>query len=361
MVVRLFEKYMQDMGYDILPTSYPQIKEYIREENGYLNTIQVIELKDEPVFDHDRFVEYTKDVSSMIKDKDIHVMTVVFCEDRHLADSMVSDEYMCWLIDSKDLCFVERACEEIQDFYGLKGMLTDWLKDTKALLESGDMHAISDKLLNNEERENLKEKNSKKPSPVAVTLVIINSIVFLTSAIIGNVAANGTNPFVSAGQMDPNGIIAGEYYRFLTAAFLHGGIQHLAGNMILLYFMGEMVEHNIGSVRFAIVYLLSGILGNVVSYTYEMVSGSRYVSVGASGAVYGIMGALLYLVIRKTKGLNIPIKRMVLVLAYCIYSSFATEHVDYAAHIGGLISGFLLTTVICELTKKKGGESESES
>ena len=361
MVVRLFEKYMQDMGYDILPTSYPQIKEYLKEENGFANIIQVIELKNEPIFDHERFKEFTKDVSSMIKNKDIHVMSLVFCEDCALACNMVENEYMCWIIDSKELIFIDRDCEEAEDFYGLRGILTGWLKDTKTLLDSGDMHAISDRLLNNEERESLKEKNSRKPSPVAVTLVIVNSIVFLTSVIIGNVAANGTNPFVNAGQMDYNRIVVGEYYRFLTAAFLHGGIQHLIGNMILLYFMGEMVEHQIGSVRFASVYLLSGILGNVVSYTYEMLSGIRYVSVGASGAIYGIMGALLYLVIKKTSGLNIPVKRMILVLAYCIYSSFATDHVDYAAHIGGLIGGFLLTTVICELTKKRGGGSEIES
>ena len=361
MVVRLFEKYMQDMGYDILPTSYPQIKEYIKEENGYANIIQVIELKNEPPFDHDGFIAFTKDVSSMIRDKDLHVMSLVFSEDCSIARNMVENEYMCWIIDSRELVFIDRECEEAEDFYGLRGILTGWLKETKALLDSQDMHAISDKLLNNEERESLKEKNSRKPSPVAVTLVVVNSLLFLTSVVIGNVASNGTNPFVSAGQMDYNRLIEGEYYRFLTAAFLHSGIQHLIGNMILLYFMGEMVEHHIGSVKFSIVYLLSGILGNVVSYTYEALSGSRYVSIGASGAVYGIMGALLYLVLKKTHGINIPVKRMILVLAYCIYSSFATDHVDYAAHIGGLIGGFILTTLICELTKKRGGESEIES
>jgi len=73
--------------------------------------------------------------------------------------------------------------------------------------------------------------------------------------------------FNEAGMMSSELIKDGQIYRFITAMFLHGGIEHLVSNMLLLYILGEVVENKLGSVRYASVYLLSGILGNVVSYS----------------------------------------------------------------------------------------------
>ena len=93
--------------------------------------------------------------------------------------------------------------------------------------------------------------------------------------------------------------------------------------------------------RFAFAYLLSGIAGNAVSYLYEKVSGVRYTAVGASGAVYGIMGVIICLAIRKVKGFEIPKQRILLALFFSIYSSFAIPNIDYAAHIGGMVAGLI--------------------
>ena len=357
MIIRLFEKYMQDMGYSIFQTGYPEIKEYIKDENSCVNILQVVDIDPQAGMDHSILLKQTEDIRHSIHNKDVHVMNLIFFEQEDKAKAVAGDEYMCWLIDKSDYRLILPE-DSIEDFYGLKSILENWLNETGSLIKSGDMHAINDKLMTNEEREAYHEKSSKKPAPVAVTLVIVNTLVFLTTVIIGNIAANGENPFIASGRMDFDLVRNGEFYRFISAMFLHAGAQHLISNMVLLYFMGEMVENKTGSVRFAIIYLLSGIMGNVVSYSYEWISGNRYTSVGASGAVYGIMGALLYLVIKKTKGLNIPIMRMILLVAYCIYSSFATSYIDYAAHIGGLVFGFITTFILCAI--KKGGGRESE-
>ena len=339
MIIRLFEKYMQDMGYSIFQTGYPEIKEYIKDENSCVNILQVVDIDPQAGMDHSILLKQTEDIRHSIHNKDVHVMNLIFFEQEDKAKAVAGED-------------------TVEDFYGLKSILENWLNETGSLIKSGDMHAINDKLMTNEEREAYHEKSSKKPAPVAVTLVIVNTLVFLTTVIIGNIAANGENPFIASGRMDFDLLRNGEFYRFISAMFLHAGAQHLISNMVLLYFMGEMVENKTGSVRFAIIYLLSGIMGNVVSYSYEWISGNRYTSVGASGAVYGIMGALLYLVIKKTKGLNIPIMRMILLVAYCIYSSFATSYIDYAAHLGGLVFGFITTFILCAI--KKGGGRESE-
>lgn len=92
--------------------------------------------------------------------------------------------------------------------------------------------------------------------------------------------------------------------------------------------------------------MLSGVIGNVTSFCYEMISGMRYTSVGASGAIYGIMGAVVLLALKKRSRLNVTGRRLFIAVAYCIYSSFAMPGIDYAAHIGGLVSGFLLSSIL---------------
>lgn len=329
-------------------TKYPQITEYYKEENSCVNVLQVIDYKEGCEIDNNSFIEQNKLVAESVK-TDVHIMTIVFYDNYAEALACVFDEYMCWLIDKKEIAFADNS-DRVEDFYGLKSELNTWLSETKILLQSGDVNAISDKLMSQREKEEYDRKKSKKPSPVSVVLVVLNSLMFMSCFVIGEA-------FISSGQMNYELVSKGEVYRFLTAMFLHGGIQHLAGNMILLYFMGEMIENKIGSVKYAIIYFVSGIIGNVISYTYEMISGARYVSIGASGAVYGIIGALAYLVLIKTKGLNVDPRRLLIMLGLCVYSSFATPHVDFAAHIGGLAAGFIITALLCP----KGGKAESES
>lgn len=346
MVVKLLDKHLQNQRYFVGKTKYPEITEYLKEESSCVNIIQIIDLKSDTELTYEQFLQQKKDLVEYIK-KDVHVMSLFFYDNYEQAINFVTDEYMCWLIDKKTL--VLDCNSRVEDFYGLREDLSKWLIDTKNLLDSGDLNAISDKLMNQQEKEVYENKKKKKPSPVSVTLVVINTIIYLTYYVIGEA-------FIESGQMDSYLIAQGQIYRFVSAMFLHGGIQHLASNMILLYFMGEMVENKTGSVKYGIIYLVSGIMGNVVSYLYEIISGVRYVSVGASGAVYGIIGALIYLVIRKTEGLNIQMKRLILMVAYCVYSSFATAHVDFAAHLGGLVFGFIITALLCP----RGGNARSE-
>ncbi len=146
-----------------------------------------------------------------------------------------------------------------------------------------------------------------------------------------------------------------EYYRLISAMFLHVDIGHLMNNMILLYFGGEIVEKTIGRGRYLLVFLFSGICGNFLSAAYELSTGGFYDSVGASGAVFGLVGGLLYLsVTRKGKAAQISIQRMILMIALSLYSGFQNVMVNNAAHLGGLISGFLLTFLLCHVGKIPG-------
>lgn len=141
-----------------------------------------------------------------------------------------------------------------------------------------------------------------------------------------------------------------DYYRLITSLFLHADIGHLANNMILLYFGGEIVEKTMGKARFLLLFFVSGICGNLLSAVYEMTAGGYYDSIGASGAVFGLIGGLLYLVIMgKGRAWQISVQRMVLMIALTLYSGFRSVRVNSAAHIGGLLSGFLLAFLLCNI------------
>ena len=176
-------------------------------------------------------------------------------------------------------------------------------------------------------------------------LTAVNVIVFLACQFYGNV-------LYSEGSFSVLYLIRnGEYYRLVTAMFLHADITHLVNNMILLYFGGEIVEKTVGKLRYLILFFFSGICGNLLSAVYELSTGSFYESIGASGAVFGLTGGLLYLVIAK-KGFIVF--NTILMILLSLYSGFQSVRVNNAAHLGGLLSGLLAAFLLCHVGRLPG-------
>lgn len=138
-----------------------------------------------------------------------------------------------------------------------------------------------------------------------------------------------------------------QFYRIFTCNFIHADLSHLAGNMIFLVALGQMLEDTIGHLKFCTVYLAAGITGSVFSLMQSWLSGEYYLSVGASGAVFGLVGALLFLVIMNNgRFANISLSRILLAVVYIVYSGMRTPYIDNAAHIGGIIGGVLFMMLI---------------
>ena len=132
--------------------------------------------------------------------------------------------------------------------------------------------------------------------------------------------------------------------------FLHMDVGHLFSNMIVLYYVGEIVEQRLGHIFYALLYFCSGIAGGVLSMGYELLSGNYISSVGASGAVFGVEGALLLLVIlHHGRMQSMTLGRVAFVIAFSLYSGFTSTDINNAAHIGGLLMGFALAAVFCML------------
>jgi membrane associated rhomboid family serine protease len=135
------------------------------------------------------------------------------------------------------------------------------------------------------------------------------------------------------------GVADGEYYRLFTAQFVHGGLLHLLFNCYVLFVIGPFVESAIGRWRFLALFLISGITGAVASYLFN---DPQTLSVGASGAIFGLFGAALVINHRLGRRTN----EILGLLAINLVLGFVIPNIDWRAHLGGLIAGSLVAAVL---------------
>ncbi len=140
--------------------------------------------------------------------------------------------------------------------------------------------------------------------------------------------------------------VFGEYWRLLTAVFMHFGIVHLVNNMIVLFALGGPFERALGHVKYLIFYLVCGIGSNLISIMCADPS-SFVVSAGASGAIFGVAGGLLYVVIRNRGHLeDLSTRQIIVMIILSLYMGFVSQGVDNIAHISGLAIGFVLALIL---------------
>ncbi len=138
-----------------------------------------------------------------------------------------------------------------------------------------------------------------------------------------------------------------EYYRLFTAMFLHFGVNHLVNNMLVLFVLGDNLERALGHAKYLVLYLLCGVGANVVSMLVNFHDASLAVSAGASGAVFGVAGGLLYVVVRNRGRLeDLSTRQIVVMIAFSLYLGFAGSGVDNVAHVAGLVIGIVLAVVL---------------
>lgn len=195
----------------------------------------------------------------------------------------------------------------------------------------------------------------KEKPLVSGSLVIINVIVFIICTFTGDLLYNMGR--VGVWQV----LIQKEYGRIIYSMFLHADIRHLFNNMVILFFMGAMIEKEIGHVRYAALYILSGIGGNLFSLFVKFMRGDLVASIGASGAVFGLDGVLLAMVLFWHKRLgNVTPTRVLFMIGYSLYSGFTATNVDNAAHVGGVLTGFLAGIIMCLIERRRTGGTTFE-
>lgn len=180
---------------------------------------------------------------------------------------------------------------------------------------------------------------------MTIILIVINVLVYLAETAAGG--SQNTQVALRFGALyTPFVIVRGEYYRVFTSMFLHFGISHIASNMVSLYVIGNVVEAYYGRIRFLIIYMLSGIGGGLFTIWIELQQGNYSLMAGASGAIFGVMSAFVVFAVNPVTRRAFPIRRVIAGIFFALLPGFYTAGISLSAHIGGFITGLILSFLL---------------
>ncbi len=337
MVFEQLERLLTEQGFGKVASNLPEFSFFFRVENTCVNVLYVIDYKQGLYITQDQYWHIRGRIKEFLNIKglnDIHILSLLICEDIEKAKQLCVNDTFCWLIDPvrNKLLIYEN---QVLDFYGMRNILEEFLFDvSQTPVERNEISGAENSI-----NGNFLSKCITMPW-VNIILVAINVILFIVCTFTGDLLYNiGT-----FGVMDL--IENGEWHRIFSSMFLHSDIQHLVSNMLILYYIGNVVEKHIGHLPYMIIYFLSGLAGNIFSAGYELYTEDYISSLGASGAVFGIEGAMLMLaVLNKGKITEITAGRLAFAIAFSLYCGFTSSYVNNMAHIGGVLMGFAATGI----------------
>ena len=263
-----------------------------------------------------------------------------------------------WIIDlsSNRLIIYETGSNEFND---IRNQLEEALvqeelqrRDHPEQRDPNSDSNVSNNLFNTARIHPIK-KSFKLFTPVNTIIIMVNVLAFLI--------LHYTPFYGGEGRMLGKGALSWyyvlkekEYYRVITSMFMHSDFEHLFNNMLVLLFVGDNLERAAGKLKYIFLYFGTGILAGITSISYNMwkesgqyvVSNSVF-SVGASGAIFGVVGAMLFIVaINRGRLEDISTRQIVLFIIFSLYGGIVNTQIDQAAHVGGFLAGVLLSAIV---------------
>lgn len=191
-------------------------------------------------------------------------------------------------------------------------------------------------------------ESRKDKAYVTWGIMLVNVVYFLFLDLTGS--SEDSMYMLAHGAMYVPFVLGGEYFRLLTSMFMHFGISHLVNNMLILFVLGNYMEKAMGKIRYLLFYLCCGIGANLaeLGWYFLLLQKNGYsqdvVSAGASGAIFGVAGGLLYIVIANRGRLeDLTSRKMAAMIILSLYLGFRSVETDNLAHIAGVVVGFVLS------------------
>ena len=338
-----FDQFLLQAGYGKLQTPGKESTVYFQNQGQFTSVIHLMYI---PVGFHLAPASYLQIKSQLVNQfeekgfSEVHILTLVLSEHVEALAEIVQEDEFSWMIDKTNRrLFIPEG--HVEDFYGMKRLIL-------SCLESGDSFDWQESEI---QQGAPKTKVPLKKQPfMNYGIVAVNIVLFFLCLFMGD-------GLYQKGMLYPKEVIEqGKWYQMITSMFLHADVDHIFGNMILLFLLGNMAERHLGHLKYFLMYMVSGIAGNLLSILYSYAGQDFVPSLGASGAVYGMVGAFLWILIRnKGKVEDITIKRYVFVFAYSLYLGFTSTDIDNMAHVGGLLAGFLLGILLYKKKKEGNG------
>lgn len=347
-MIREFEKILEENQFNHLKTNIAQlsINYIIRDEKVYVLNLFDLVTPNDTNYLLSKINIYN--VQMQIQEsflqqnyKVVDFMSIFFTKEVEMVRGISLEDNSYWIVDTKyDRLIIYE--NQPSDYLFLRQTL-------EGLLEETAIH-----------RKSKTRQKTKYFSPVNTLIVLINVAVFIALEIGGN-TQDAYYMLNNGAMFGPLIATNGEYYRLFTSMFLHFGVNHLTGNMVSLLFLGDNLERAMGKIRYFLLYLVSGLGASFCSFMYNYIKGEVVVAAGASGAVFGVIGALFYTLIKNKGRLeDLTSVRLGILIVYILYSGFMSPGIDNAAHIGGLLIGFLIAIPLYPKKRTKHRRKEME-
>lgn len=350
-IFEILASYFNARHFQSIPTDIDNVSMFATYQKSSLYLINIIALGKDYVFDRDRYDQYrntTRAQFAQVKSDKIILLNIMIVDDPSLVYEHVDytpnleEDFVDvhWIVDSKEKNLIIPD-KQLKSVLGLE-------KPIKELITTGI-------------QEFYELTKTRKPSHVSFFLILINVVMWIILEYNGGSTDLGT--LLKFGAINVNLIReTGEYWRILSSVFLHIGFAHLAYNAFALYIFGSRLEKYLNVGQYLFIYIFSGIVGGLCSYGGSVLMGTNTVAAGASGAIYGLLGAIL--ILSKASGQSLDglnSYMMWLIFIFGIVFSVISPSVDAFAHVGGFIGGLMASTPIVILGKRQlGGKSNEE-
>ncbi len=330
------ETLLADNGFVMLRTNLEEVSLYYKTEADMLYLLMFCSFEDQNQPDAGQLAHMLAKISldTRFGAGGRSILAVLYTPDMAYARNLIRAGIPAWIIDRNTDCLMIYE-DQPSDFAGIRDPL--------------------EKLLEENNKPERRQKNSQI-TPVNTVIVVLNVLIFLIMTVSGG-DRSGEMMIRWGAMYTPIMDQPQEYYRIFTSMFLHFDVMHLTGNMIILFALGDNLERALGKIRYLMVYLLSGTGAGIISTVYNILLGRAVVAAGASGAIFGVIGALFCLVVKNRGRLEeITAPRLGMMILYILYSGFTTPGIDNAAHVGGLLTGIAVTVLLHRNTAGKRGK-----
>lgn len=328
MVVENFEEMLINAKFNKIDFNISQMKIFYQVYGEKVYVFHVCDATRGTFFDGKSYQEVLQTIKEQFERQGIYetaILSVIFTADMPWVRALAKEEQSVWIVDT--MCNRLMIYEnQPSDFLGIRSYLERMLEDTPV--------------------QKVPTKQRKYFSLCNTCIVLVNVIIFLFMEFTGN--TQDAYYMAEHGAMYvPYMVNNGEMYRLFTAMWIHFGVEHLFGNVLPLLLLGDNLERAVGRKKYMIIYLFSGLGASMCSFLFNLVTASYAVAAGASGAIFGVIGALFYVVAYNRGRLeDLTVGRLGVLILYILYTGIATPGIDNAAHIGGLGIGFLLAVVL---------------
>ncbi len=313
--------------------------------DGVLNAIVLTMFEDGNEWDNESYNNVLRTFRNVMLDDDVNEINmhqVIFTRQPKLAYELGIDFMSYWIVDMNESLIMIYENQPAA------------FMDSKKIIEDS---------INGIDYNSFSGFNKKTFPVVTAVLFIVNIVSFILLEIFGS--TYNTGYMLEKGALSYSQVIyVGEYYRLFTHFFMHFGLEHLANNMLVLLVLGYHLESVIKKGWFLVLYISSGLFAGIISMNYYHMMGEPTVSVGASGAIFGMLGALFALIIvNKGKIEGLSFGRVIMFLILTLYSGYREPDVDNAAHVAGFVFGTILMLIIyagrCIGTRRRKGKSDT--